>query len=88
MTKAVAHIVAHVVAHAVTHAEVLGLCLREQLVTHAAHFKFQSLQVFHEDIVDYVGGWMSEVSLTLAQASVCRPGNQHSDEEKCTLGSG
>ena len=31
------------VAHAVAHAEVLGLCLREQLVTHAAHFKFQSL---------------------------------------------
>ena len=31
------------VAHAVALAEVLGLCLREQLVTHAAHFKFQSL---------------------------------------------
>ena len=31
------------VAHAVAHPEVLGLCLREQLVTHAAHFKFQSL---------------------------------------------
>ena len=30
------------VAHAVAHAEVLGLCLREQLVTHTAHFKFQS----------------------------------------------
>ena len=31
------------VAHAVTHAKVLELRLREQLVTHAAHFKFQSL---------------------------------------------
>ena len=33
------------VAHAVAHAEVLGLCLREQLVTRAAHFKFQSLNM-------------------------------------------
>ena len=31
------------VAHAVAHVEVLGLCVREQLVTHATHFKFQSL---------------------------------------------
>ena len=31
------------VARAVALAEVLGLCLREQLVTLAAHFKFQSL---------------------------------------------
>ena len=46
------------------------------------------LQVFHYDIVDCVGGWMSEVSLTLAQTSVCRPGNRHRDEEKCTQGSG
>ena len=28
-----------------------------------------------------------EVSLTLAQTSVCRPENQHSDGEKCTQGS-
>ena len=28
---------------AVAHADILELCLREQLVTHAAHFKFQSL---------------------------------------------
>ena len=49
MIKAVAHAVAHAVAqavaHAVAHAEVLGLCLREELVTHAAHLKFQSLTV-------------------------------------------
>ena len=41
VAHAVAHAAAHAVAHAVAHAEVLGLCLREQLVTHAAHFKFQ-----------------------------------------------
>ena len=33
------------VAHAVAQADILGLCLREQLVTHAAHIKFRSLQV-------------------------------------------
>ena len=31
------------VAHAVARAEILELFLREQLVTHTAHFKFQSL---------------------------------------------
>ena len=41
----VAHAVAHAVEHAVAHAEVLELCLCEQLVTHAAHFKFQSLSI-------------------------------------------
>ena len=41
------------VAHAVTHAKVLELRLREQLVTHAAHFKFQSLHmsIFFRGIV-------------------------------------
>ena len=33
------------VAHTVAHAEVLGLCLREQLVTYTAHFKFQSMNL-------------------------------------------
>ena len=32
------------VACTVAYTEVLGLCLHEQLVTHAAHFKFQSLE--------------------------------------------
>ena len=43
VAHAVAHAVAYTVANAVSHAEVLGLYLREQLVTHAIHFKFQSL---------------------------------------------
>ena len=38
------------VAHAVAHAKVLELCLREQLVTHAAHFKFQSLPMNYKYI--------------------------------------
>ena len=37
--------VADAVADAVAHVEVLGLCVREQLVTHATHFKFQSLAI-------------------------------------------
>ena len=33
------------VAHTIAHAEVLELCMHEQPVAHAVHFKFQSLKI-------------------------------------------
>ena len=65
------------VAHAVAHAEVLELCLREQLVTHAGHFKFQSLILLVS---------IFNVSLLLIPATVHLRPRDHQHSSVCSDG--